>query len=248
MAAPLPWHETFFSGLAVESLFVLAALAKTDEEARFVETACGSVAGKKLLDVPCGEGRLSRALAARGAEVTGIDRTATLVEAARSAAAEKNLACQFLQRDMRDLPWTGVFDGAVCVGNSFGYFDDAGNQAFVAAVRRVLAPGGTIVLETCFAAEVVLPMTLGKRWYELGELCCLHDSRYDPATSNLTSDYAFMKNGHVEEKKQAHYRVYLCREIVALLRQAGFDSVECFGSTAREPFRAGSDNLWIEAR
>ena len=40
------------------------------------------------------------------------------------------------QRDMRDLPWQARFDGAFCVGNSFGYLDDEGNEASCGPWRR----------------------------------------------------------------------------------------------------------------
>ena len=37
------------------------------------------------------------------------------------------------------------FDGAFCVGNSFGYLDDEGNAAFLRAVRAALKPGGRFI-------------------------------------------------------------------------------------------------------
>lgn len=45
---------------------------------------CGSMWGKRVLDVGCGEGRFSRKLATRGADVIGIDPTETFLQAARS--------------------------------------------------------------------------------------------------------------------------------------------------------------------
>ena len=41
---------------------------------------------------------------------------------------------------MRDLPWPGRFDGAFCVGDSFGYLDDAGNAAFFQRRLAALNP------------------------------------------------------------------------------------------------------------
>ena len=61
---------------------------------------------------------------------------------------------------MRDLPWRSTFDGAFCVGNSFGYLDDPGNAAFLRAVRETLRPGARLVLET--------PMVLEKKAYGRG--------------------------------------------------------------------------------
>src|SRR6185369_4290246 len=52
----------------------------------------GDVSGRRVLDLGCGEGAYSRALAARGARVTGIDGSATLIAAATARAAAAGLA------------------------------------------------------------------------------------------------------------------------------------------------------------
>jgi SAM-dependent methyltransferase len=44
-----------------------------------------------------------------------------------------------------DLPWPARFDGAFCFGNSLGYLDDQGNEAFLNAVVAVLKPGSRLV-------------------------------------------------------------------------------------------------------
>jgi ubiquinone/menaquinone biosynthesis C-methylase UbiE len=46
---------------------------------------CGDVAGKKLLDVGCGSGYFSRAMAERGAQVTGIDISPRMIQHAQEA-------------------------------------------------------------------------------------------------------------------------------------------------------------------
>ena len=57
---------------------------------------------------------------------------------------------------MRDLPWRARFDGAFCLGNSFGYLDDEGNAAFLRAVAAALKPGARFVLETPMVLENLL--------------------------------------------------------------------------------------------
>jgi SAM-dependent methyltransferase len=244
-AAP-PWWQTFFSGLVLEGLRGLNSEAQTREEADFLEQTLAPAPGARIADVPCGEGRLALALAARGFALTGVDFTAALLGEARAAAARHRLTVRFEQRDMRDLPWPAAFDHAFCFGNSFGYFDDDGNRAVLQALAGILKPGGRLVLETGLVAESILPQPLGRRWYPFGDLLFLHETSYEPATGQLTSDYTLVQKGQVE-RKQAVFQVYCCRELLGLLRAAGFGPVETYGSLKKEPFRLGSPKLWLVA-
>src|SRR5579859_8136704 len=56
----------------------------------------GDVQGRKILDVGCGEGGYSRELVRRGAQVTGVDGSARLIEVARARAAAEKLEIPYL--------------------------------------------------------------------------------------------------------------------------------------------------------
>src|SRR5579871_5080303 len=59
-------------------------------------------AGKRVLDVGCGVGRWSRLLAARGAQVTGVDLSPTMIAESQRRAAAEGVAdrCQFQVQDI----------------------------------------------------------------------------------------------------------------------------------------------------
>src|SRR5262245_41616080 len=128
------WWQHFFGGLWLDVQRRFRTPEQTRAEADFVEQMLGLTSGARVLDAPCGEGRIALELAARGHHVTGVDVTPILLEDAKRAAAEHGLSVVWEQRDMRDLPWREQFDAAVCWWGSFGYFDDAGNAAFIRAV------------------------------------------------------------------------------------------------------------------
>ena len=67
--------------------------------------------GAKLLDVPCGIGRLTISLAEQ-ASITGVDLCEEVLNDGRRAVAGQDVPAAFEHRDMRDLPWKGEFDGA----------------------------------------------------------------------------------------------------------------------------------------
>ena len=69
--------------------------------------------GMAVLDLACGHGRIANRLAARGAAVTGLDVTPRFLELAREDAATRGVEVEYVQGDMRSLPWTERFDRVV---------------------------------------------------------------------------------------------------------------------------------------
>jgi SAM-dependent methyltransferase len=101
---------------------------------------CGDVAGCSVLDVGCGEGRFCRMLAKRGANVTGVDPTAALLEAARAADPGGNYVEGIAER----LPFDdGSFDLVV---SYVSLIDFADLDRAIAEVARVARPSGSIVI------------------------------------------------------------------------------------------------------
>jgi SAM-dependent methyltransferase len=242
---PKEWWKEFFTGVVVDMWLAAVPEQHTRAEVEFIRKMVRVEPPARLLDVPCGGGRHSLALAELGYRVTGVDGSAELLRAAR-AAEKKNLSVAFEHRDMRDLRWRGEFDAAVCFGNSFGYLDDEGNAAFLAAVRRTLRPGARFVLEYPMVLEARLPRFRERSWAEIGGIFFLEDEAYDPATGRVVTEYTFVRNGEVVKRRASH-RSYPYREVRALLEAAGFIQVEAYGSLAGESYEWKSESLLLVA-
>src|SRR5215472_9398115 len=116
------WWKAFFDQdyLRIwEQVFTEEANAKQAAE---LWSALDLKAGCRLLDAPCGWGRLSRPLALLGAIVLGIDQSETMLttaEAQRGELPQERL--RYVRHDLRkSLPETG-FDVACNIFSSFGY-------------------------------------------------------------------------------------------------------------------------------
>jgi SAM-dependent methyltransferase len=241
------WWRTFFSGPMVDSWLKATTEDQTAREAAFIREALGVLPPARLLDVPCGGGRHSRALARLGYDMTGVDLSAEFLAAARSQAPDGPGSVAWEQREMRDLPWPEQFDGAFSFGNSFGYLDDAGNAEFLKAVARALKPGARFVLDTSYVMESLLSVIQWRTWYETGDILMLADRRYEPAEGRLHVEYTWISEGKTDRRSMSA-RLYTYREVFRLLEEAGFTDLQGYGSITREPFRIVCGQLLVSAR
>jgi SAM-dependent methyltransferase len=111
-----------------------------------------AVAGKRVLDVACGQGRMSRYLNLLGADVTGVDIAAAMLSKARAAGPDSIV---YVRANVAGHPdwWDGrSFDGCTCEMALMDIDDLAGT---LSTVRTVLRPGGW------FVASIVHPCCPG---------------------------------------------------------------------------------------
>ena len=240
------WWSDFFSGLAVEMWRKAMTEDRTLADVGVVRKCLDLKPRAKILDVPCGNGRLTLPLAAEGYTLTGVDISADFLAEGRANAGKRRLKISWEQREMRNLPWKGEFDGAYCYGNSFGYLDDVGNAEFLQAVFRTLKPGARFVLDASSVAENVLPIHEKHTEMQFGDILFIEDNVYDEATHRLDTDYTFVR-GEVREKKLGSHRIYTHAEFPRLLTDAGFVVLNEYGSTEMEPFKPGSPGLYLTA-
>ncbi len=117
--------------------------------------------GSRVLDVACGQGLATRALADAGVtEVVGVDSSGEMLELARRHDAAGRAHLSYLQDDAQTL--TALedesFDGVTC---QLGLMDIRDLQAAIGAIRRVLKPGGWLAFvigHPCFLVPDAIPL------------------------------------------------------------------------------------------
>jgi SAM-dependent methyltransferase len=238
------WWENFFHGVALDFWRGAISDEQTRAEADFIEKSLKLPAGAKVLDVPCGNGRLSIELARRGFQPTGVDIALEFIDEAKMKSSADSVPVDLHERDMRDLPWTGEFDGAFCFGNSFGYLDDQANADFLDSLSRTLKPGARFVLDAAAVAECILPTFQPRRSIELGGITVSIEHRYDHETARMFNDFTFSRNG-IEDKRPSSQRIYTYRELTELLRAANLETVSAYSSLAEEDFKFGAQRLLL---
>lgn len=114
--------------------------AVTDRAIAPLLDAVDAGAGRRLLDVACGPGRLTRAASERGATAMGCDLAPAMVDLARRG----NPGLAFDEASADALPYAdAAFDAVVCAFG-MGHFPEP--ERVAAEFVRVLKPGGTVAL------------------------------------------------------------------------------------------------------
>jgi SAM-dependent methyltransferase len=128
----------------------------TEQEVAFLVDALGLHPGSRVLDVGCGPGRHSLALARGGMDVVGIDLSPDFVGLARDAAAADQLPARFEVMDVRELAYEREFDAVVCLcQGGFGLLGGVDDEAVFARFAAALTPGGRLAC-TAFSSYFVV--------------------------------------------------------------------------------------------
>jgi len=191
----------------------------TEQEAAFLIDALELEAGARVLDVGCGPGRHSHALARHGCRVVGIDIAERFVTLAK---AEARVGAVFARADARALPVRGQrFDAAIslCQGG-FGLPTDptAPNDApILAAMADAVRPGGRIAL-SAFSSYFMVRH--------------LEDSDDFDAAAGVNHELAPVKDADGDERSFDLWTAcYTPRELRLLAAQAGLDVVGLWSVT-----------------
>ncbi len=108
----------------------------------------GGVAEKTALDLACGTGSTTLALARRGFHVTGLDLSASMLALAARKARHESMRVDFLQADMRDFTLPGEVMLVVTFQDGLNYLlDEEDLQQTVKSVNSVLNPGGLFIFD-----------------------------------------------------------------------------------------------------
>ena len=113
-------------------------------EQRLILDLMGDLAGRRVLDVGCGDGALAYAAALRGAEAVGVDPDSAMLAAARSRVAETGVGATFLEGRAEHLPFPDASFDVVVAVTVLCFVSDA--MAAMREMTRVLRPGGQLVI------------------------------------------------------------------------------------------------------
>jgi SAM-dependent methyltransferase len=214
------------------------SLEDADHQIDRIVRAVALEPGMRVLDVPCGTGRIGKRLAAHGVDVVGVDIAERFLEEARAAGLTVE------RGDMRELRFDREFDVALCMWGSFGYFDEEGNLAQARAAFRSLRPGGRYLIDTV-GAESLLANFRDRDWFTAGDIDVLERRTYVVGTGRIETEWTFVRDDE-RVVQTTSVRAYTIPELTDLLREAGFTGFAALDDEL-EAYDVGSRRLWMVA-
>ena len=223
MNAEVPWYERAFDAPYLE--------VYGHRDAAEAETATThllaplSLEGRRVLDLACGAGRYSAAVARRGAAVVGLDLSPALLAAAQRDAPD---LLGLVRGHMLRLPFApGCFDLVLCMFTSFGYMESAAaDRSVLGEIQRVLRPQGQLVLDlfnaTSLRRNLVAETTRRAGPYEVRE------RRRLDAAGVVVKEIELRAGGRVHRYRES-VRLWPRESLLAALRAAGLEPRQLWG-------------------
>ena len=240
------WYEDFFFGINCEMWEKAITPEWTKTEVDFLIETLGVKPGDAILDIPCGFGRHTIELAKRGFKLTGIDISAEYVQKLTEQVKADKLPVQVIHGDVLTTQIGHTFDGAYCLGNSFGYVDYEGMRAFVKNVSVTLKPGAHFVINSGLVAESILPNFPKTGHFVLGDLTMDINNGYVVGDSYMATELTYTRENRSETHYFKHY-VYTLSEIKRLLASCGLRTIAAYNSTDKGTYQLGDQQIYLVA-
>lgn len=195
-------------------------------EAEQLATILALQPSNTVLDVGCGFGRHTVALAALGYRTVGIDPSATMIAAARDVATTANAAeARFRIGSGQDLTETDQFDAAICMFTSLGQVGPNGddNRTMLTPVAKAVRPGGRLVVEVPVRDQAIAALVT-EETFGAGDNRTEVTRSFDAATDRIVEHFALFVDGE-QTDFDLSYHLFSPSELARLLDASGFETL-----------------------
>lgn len=180
--------------------------------------------------------------------MTGVDRTAFLLEKARARTKQARVKIEWIQEDMRKFVRPAAFDMVISMYTSFGYFDDRDHDLNVLHNTFTnLEPGGIFLIDVVakeWVARVFQPTS--SESLEDGTLLVQRHEIFDDWT-RIRNEWIVIQNGKASTFN-FHHTIYSGQELRDRLERVGFRDVRLYGNLDGNDYTLKAERLIAVAR
>ena len=205
---------------------------------------------KKVLEACCGTGTVCRMLAAKGLAVTGVDKSAEMILAAKEKAETCGRDIAYFAQDIAEMNLSETFDTALSFFDSLNYITEP--DRLRAALQRIachLKPDGLLVFDLNTEYAFVNKLFDQELMNKGAPIRYKWRSSYDSDKKLCTVRMEFWTNDPPESFVEVHVqRAHSPEEIRSWLKAAGFGDIRAYHSYSLERPRPTSDRVHYLAR
>ena len=218
--------------------------ASVTEDVDFYVEEARTAGGGDVVELGVGTGRVAVPIAAAGIRVIGVDSSPGMLdvcaERARKAGVSELLDLRL--GDLRDPPVDQLVALVLCPFRSYLHLlTEADRRRALGAARELLVPGGRLVFDVFAPGADDIAETHG-RWLER-EPGIFERADWDVDARTLTLSVRDAASSSTMTLAWLHPA-----EWEALLRDAGFEILACYGWFDRRPYAGGEDTVWVARR
>ncbi len=237
-------HDSYYTN-QFRATTCFYAVDQADNQVEFLEKTLPLKKEHKILDLACGFGRHSIALAKKGYQVTGYDASEDYLQEARQEAKKAGLDVMFQLADMRTLDLVGAFDVIFSLSSSLAFYDDETNLDIIRRVHSALKPSGTFVFDQgnifWLIENVFRKWTSSSSALPSGQMH--HRSFGFDATTCIMSQRSVIESGQGKQESGWDIRYYSLPEMRGIANEIGFYVQQVFGDYDGSPYSLDSGRL-----
>jgi SAM-dependent methyltransferase len=217
------WWQTFFDRDYIRLWEGAEAPGQNARESVGLWAVLNLSEGRRVLDAPCGYGRIARALAERGANVLGVDQSADAIAAAEQRRGDiASAQLRYLRHDLRQPLAESGFDAAVNIFSSLGYGTEAEDQAILSTLRNAVRPGGAVFVELTHRDRIAVTLSQDSRaGHRLVDgTLVVEETQFDAIAGRMNPTW-YWSGPAGSGQKSASLRVYTVTELIRLMEGVG---------------------------
>lgn len=219
----------------------------TEAEVDFIQDVCCLDLEAKVLDLMCGYGRHSLELARRKVNVTAIDNLQDYINEVEESARRENLPVKGICSNILYAELNEVYDAAICMGNSFAFFNKQDGIAILKNIAEHLKIGGILIINSWMVAEIAIRHFKETEWHYAGEYKCIIENRYHFFPSRIESEQTIIApDRSVETIKGIDY-IFTLDELELMLNEAGLRIKDIFSTPRKRKFVLGDGRIYLVA-
>jgi len=240
-------NNAFFEGVYKHVWKGLIPNGLTEAEVDFIQDIGNIKQGGRVLDIMCGYGRHSIELARRDHAVTAVDNLKDYIKEIESTAKEEDLAIEAILSDVLEVELSGIYDAAICMGNSFAFFNKEESISLLKKITSHLKPTGVLVINSWMIAEIAIRHFREKEWYRVNDYKYLLDYKFLFHPNRIESEQTVIaKDGSIEVIKGVDF-VFTLDELEVMFKEAGLATKEIYSTPRKKKFTMGDGRIYIVA-